>query len=90
MGEKLTKYINILKTKEIKNEEKPKEKIEEIIKIDYCSICDRININIYIYIHCLNCNKCHYKHNIYCNICKKCYNPHSEYDIICHRKLVCI
>lgn len=55
--------------------------------IDYCLICDFINTNIYIIIHCKKCNKCHYKHKIYCNNCKNCYDPLLDKDLIKHRKI---
>jgi hypothetical protein len=59
-------------------------------QINYCKICDKINLNIFINIHCLKCNKCHYKYKLFCNKCNNCYDPYSENDLIKHRKILCL
>ena len=62
--------------------------IEYNHNIDFCKLCDNINVNINIIKHCQLCNICHYKHNIYCKYCNTCYNItyNNDKEIIKHKK----
>lgn len=55
--------------------------------IDYCTICDNVNLNKYFIYHCNKCNSCHIKNKLFCIQCKQCYNPNIDNDIIKHRKM---
>jgi hypothetical protein len=57
-------------------------------QLDYCIICDLLNLNKYLIKHCKLCNQCHEKNKIHCNFCKKCYNSNlnNDKDIIKHKK----
>lgn len=54
--------------------------------LTYCTICDLLHIDGYLYQHCNLCNKCHKKFKLYCNQCNSCYDYRNDNDIILHRK----
>lgn len=54
--------------------------------LTYCTICDLLHIEGYLYKHCNLCNKCHEKYKLHCNNCNNCYDYRNDMDIIYHRK----
>lgn len=66
---------------------KPKLEIYDSTNyLTYCTICDLLHIEGYLYIHCNLCNKCHKKFKLNCKNCNNCYDYRNDTDIICHRK----
>lgn len=82
----ILKYIKLSNKVQLRSQN-PLINSNEIKPIDYCIICDVINLNIYLNHHCNKCNTCHYKNKIYCTSCLNCYDPFNDKDIIKHRKL---